>query len=81
MIGPVRREHLVQVAFEADKKFLGILGDDRLKQVARRTWASLSADQRAKWIDTGPEYPAIRQRLYEAILEAIGELDVGNSPK
>ena len=75
--GPERKEcvpkwtpgkaELVQVAFEADRALCRLRGKN---DKAAKDWHSLSAEERARWIQIGPHEPE-RKRLYQAILGAL----------
>jgi hypothetical protein len=68
---PIPAAQVTQVAFDADRRLLLLLGYHNL---ARRTWLDLSDAQRATWIERGPQKPVIRRKLYWAIREILEEL-------
>lgn len=70
VIGRIQKEHLVRVAFDADRRLCAVAGIHSLG----KTWENLSANERAQWINTGPADP-LRAELYRVILSTLRHLD------
>lgn len=66
---PLTRAHVVQVAWEADRKLCYILGDH---ESARKEWGSLRDEERASIIRSGPKgLTGARRDLWDMICETL----------
>lgn len=66
---PLARAHIVQVAFEADRRLCPFLG---LHLEARKEWLSLRDEERIQWLEDGPKTKnAARRRLWKQIMVAL----------
>lgn len=64
---------LVQVAFEADKALLRLLGlHDKVKE-----FRDLREKHLVAWIEEGPQQPPVRALLYRTIVDLLSEHMVG----
>jgi len=68
---PLNRQHLGMIAFAADTQLCRSLG---LHEQSQRTWLSLTTEQRVAWMDSGPQKPAERARLWAAIMKTLKPL-------
>jgi len=65
---------IVQVAFEADKALLKLLGE---YGKAKKDFRDLTEKQLVAWIEEGPSQPPIRAVLYRTIVDLLAEHMVG----
>lgn len=66
---PLARAHIVQVAFEADKRLCPFLG---LHLEARKDWLSLRDEERIQWLSDGPKTKdPIRRGMWKHLMEAL----------
>ena len=71
---PLARAHIVQVAFEADKRLLPFLG---LRLEARKEWLSLLDPERLQWLQDGPprskdkNHQEMRRALWDSTIAAL----------
>jgi hypothetical protein len=64
-------EHAACIAYRADQELCRYVG---MHARAKLDWRSLSDDERAEWVKSGPKgSPLLRQRLFGAIVEALRE--------
>lgn len=68
---PLTRQHLALVCFAADRELCRALG---MHEQAKRDWLSLTTEQRVAWMDTGPQKPAERARLWATIMKTLKPL-------
>lgn len=69
---PLARAHIVQVAFEADKRLCPFLG---LHTEARKEWLSLTDGDRIQWLHDGPKTTNVaRRNLWKHIMKALEPL-------
>lgn len=67
---PCSHAQIVQVAFEADKMLLKLLG---MHDKARKEFRDLAEKQLVAWLEEGPKNPPIRSILYRTILDVLSE--------
>ena len=65
---------LVQVAYEADRALLRLLGE---YQKAKVEFRDLKEKAVVAWLEDGPTEPPIRQLLYRTVLDLLSEHMVG----
>lgn len=62
------RAQVAKIAFEADRELCHAL---QIFDKAKKDWRSLHEDERLAWMSKGPKSPALRVKLYAAIMEVL----------
>ena len=70
---PLNKGQVAQVCFAADRALCTALG---MHKEGKREWVELRQEEKAVWMQAGPDKPKVRQVVFERISAALEHLTV-----